>query len=372
MRYGKKIGGDNRIQAWISLHFVRPNFLPLVFMVSFVAVIVTSGRVFDFPVSLNFYTGMTFFILAPSLAILALCAACFVTLLKNRPDRPAVFLFTKLIEDWRLLERIASGLPIFLGLPIVFSAFTSYKSAMGKIVPFYADPYALAFDRMIHGTDPWRLLHFATGFPFATKIIDIIYIFWFLAVLGVISIVIFVLRDERLRSQYLSAFMLSWILVGCLAATLLSSAGPCYYSAFYASDPYADLFHYLDQVGEIYPLKVLGSQEMLLKYYTQNVTGFGAGISALPSMHVAVTVLNGIFLSKINRVAGIAAWIFAAIIFVGSVHLGWHYAIDGYAAALLVFPIWFIAGKLADRFEPPDKFEKYLVNMIEKLEPFRS
>lgn len=205
---------------------------------------------------------------------------------------------------------------------------------------------------MIHGTDPWRLLHLIFGFPLATAGIDFIYTLWFLVIFIVLSLTIFVLANERLRSQYLVAFILCWSLIGGLSATLLSSVCPCYYSAFYASNPYADLFAYMAHVREIYPLWALDTQERLLNAFERGGMVFGEGISALPSMHVAIAVLNGIFLSQINRYACWAAWIFAAIIFLGSVHLGWHYAVDGYVADLLVIVIWMGAGKLTNLFEP--------------------
>ena len=40
--------------------------------------------------------------------------------------------------------------------------------------------------------------------------------------------------------------------------------------------------------------------------------------------------------------------VFAALIFVGSIHLGWHYAIDGYAGAAVALVCWWVAGKIVD------------------------
>ena len=206
----------------------------------------------------------------------------------------------------------------------------------------------MALDSMIHGTDPWRLLQPIIGFPLITEVFNFFYNLWFFATNIILCLVIFLLEDNRLRTHYLAAFILSWILIGGLFATLLSSVGPCFYSAFYPGDPYAELIAYLDHVNEIYPVWARTLQKLLLESYKQDEMGFGVGISALPSMHIAVVVLNAIFLSKVHRLAGVAAWIFAAIIFVGSVHLAWHYAVDGYLAALLVIIIWFGAGKLVD------------------------
>ena len=38
--------------------------------------------------------------------------------------------------------------------------------------------------------------------------------------------------------------------------------------------------------------------------------------------------------------------LYAVAILVGSVHLGWHYAIDGYVAAIMVWVIWMVSGRL--------------------------
>jgi hypothetical protein len=41
-----------------------------------------------------------------------------------------------------------------------------------------------------------------------------------------------------------------------------------------------------------------------------------------------------------------------AVVLVGSVHLGWHYAVDSYAAIVVTVPIWLIAGWAARRIAP--------------------
>ena len=67
----------------------------------------------------------------------------------------------------------------------------------------------------------------------------------------------------------------------------------------------------------------------------------------MPSMHVAEAVLFAILGWKANRWLGEALTLFALITQVGSVHLGWHYAIDGYLAAVAVVPIWLLGGWIA-------------------------
>ncbi|KOF20170.1 hypothetical protein AC244_09805 [Ensifer adhaerens] len=67
----------------------------------------------------------------------------------------------------------------------------------------------------------------------------------------------------------------------------------------------------------------------LLELYEADQARLGSGISAMPSVHVGLVVLNTLFSSSLNRWLGFIGWAFAAIIFYGSVYAGWHHAVDG-------------------------------------------
>jgi len=71
------------------------------------------------------------------------------------------------------------------------------------------------------------------------------------------------------------------------------------------------------------------------------------GISAFPSMHNAIAVIIALAGRKIGRGIGWALTIYALLIFLGSIHLGWHYAVDSYAAIALALLAWHVAGALA-------------------------
>ncbi|WP_352599348.1 phosphatase PAP2 family protein [Mesorhizobium sp. M0488] len=73
------------------------------------------------------------------------------------------------------------------------------------------------------------------------------------------------------------------------------------------------------------------------------------GISAFPSIHVASSVLFALYATRLSPRLGVAMWIFAAIIMLGSVVLGWHYAPDGYAGILISVAIWKITGVVLSR-----------------------
>jgi uncharacterized membrane protein len=61
---------------------------------------------------------------------------------------------------------------------------------------------------------------------------------------------------------------------------------------------------------------------------------------------LAIVTLNALMLSSLNRVVGVFAWVYVVLIQVGSVFLGWHYAVDGYFSIAAVSLIWWAVGKV--------------------------
>jgi membrane-associated phospholipid phosphatase len=111
-------------------------------------------------------------------------------------------------------------------------------------------------------------------------------------------------------------------------------------------DPYGPLMDWLREAGQSYPIWSVAVMDELWRNY---LTGHGVvnGISAMPSMHVGTSVLFAMLgFASGKRWAGWLLAIFAALIFIGSIHLGWHYAIDGYAGALVAAFGWWAAGRL--------------------------
>jgi hypothetical protein len=270
---------------------------------------------------------------------------------------------------WRLVgteflcrDRILLALPILLIWPVLMRAFSLVKALIPAVQPFYLDPFFHRLDRVLHfGYDPWTLLQPLLGFPIVTYVINLLYALWLFVMYFAILQQIATLRDRRMRLQFLLSSVLAWTLLGGLAATLLSSAGPCYYALVVGTpDPYAAQITYIRETVQNTRLSLFGfehqldliavnAQDLLWSYYQAGDFGFGRGISAAPSMHVASTWLLARLAQTYGRRAAVAGWSFFAVILVGSVHLAWHYAVDAYLAIAGAWVLWRLTGWWLDR-----------------------
>ena len=268
-----------------------------------------------------------------------------------RPPRLAWYLHQQIKSQFLTTERIAAVIPVLLLYPVFISTFGVFKASITAIQPFAWDAQLAEWDRVLHGGyQPWEWLQPLVGHPFATDIIDTLYLLWFYVCGGVLFWQIVSLRRPHLRMQFLLTQVLVWMVLGNVAATALSSAGPAYYGHVTGlPDPFMPLMDYLRGAGEVATTNAVIIQDKLWESYLEYGNRVRYGISAMPSMHVAVAFLNAFLGFAVSRRLGLALGAFAVIILIGSVHLGWHYAIDGYAAILGTYVIWRGVGWLLAR-----------------------
>lgn len=299
----------------------------------------------NIPISVALYN--LAFLRAGSVVIAILFAVISVRVLLERPQRPFLALRARL-EANELSNRIIIGLPVALVLPIFFSLFTSIKVGLSKITPFYADTTIIAIDRTIHGgVDAWQILHPLLGYGPIISGLNSFYNLWFVEMFVVLFCVTFSTSNERLRSQYLMAFVLAWALLGNLAASIFASVGPAFVMPYYGDATFSPLMNHLQTIDAVYPLWALKTQGALLANAALGGPQFGSGISAFPSLHVAVAALNAIYLWRFGGLLRWGSVIFLIAIQLGSVHLAWHYGIDGYASMLATPIIWAAAGLIS-------------------------
>lgn len=261
-------------------------------------------------------------------------------------------LFTKIKNDiWKMLtlERIFNFVWMFMIYTIFADNYRSVKT-MGQ----YLHPFA--WDRMISNCDqwlhfnhyPWEWLQPILGYSVVSSALSVFYHTWFFVMICVVLWQASSL-NIKLRMQFFLAFFLCWIFLGGAMAIFFSSAGPVFYGkVLHLSEnqnPYSALMEYLHLANLQHSVLVLDVQEKLWQSFVMKAADAPiSGISAMPSMHVSMSVLFALVGYRANRYLGMALWLFAGIIFLGSIHLAYHYALDGYVSCLFTVLIWKLAG----------------------------
>ncbi len=218
--------------------------------------------------------------------------------------------------------------------------FSFMKCSIPALLPFYADPALARFDLALHGgTDPWRIAHALIAPTTGTALLPFYLEVWSAIAVG-FPIFIAVLDSDRDRiRRFMTLYLIIWIGLGNILATLVSSAGPVFYDALLASDRFADLTGALQASG--IRASFIGTvQAYLWMAYSTQQALFGSGISAFPSVHLAIATLGALYLWERSRWLAPVGVAFVAIIQFLSVYTGFHYAIDGYFSVLFVLVVW--------------------------------
>jgi PAP2 superfamily len=283
-------------------------------------------------------------------------------IITERPKSPITVLSIRLGSFIRTPSNWLIPVINFLALANLLQSYTVLKKIMTTLKPFTWDEKLLMADKWLHfGVDPWRITHTIFGSDFMTYAINLNYHGWFPVVFGFLAWGILGRKHEKLRAQFLLSAMALWIISGNLVAIYFSSAGPCFFEHLdFANGQYYQplmqkLVHShttLLAQGWYRGLPAIPLQQTLWADYVSSGDMFGGGVSAFPSMHVAMAVTVALAASRLHRWIGALAWLFAFFIQIGSVHLGWHYAVDGYASTLLAILFWKVSGKILKSTAP--------------------
>jgi hypothetical protein len=229
-------------------------------------------------------------------------------------------------EEYLTLQLGYDLLKTLVLIKLVVLTYGTIKLAIPRIHPGLHDLQLLRIDRWLHGgVDPATASVGLLGAPLVTRAIDVLYVGWYFV--KVTTLVVFVLtKDRRLHAQFFGAYYSLWI-VGGLAALLLPSLGPVYVRP--------------ETFASLHKPWATALQQHLVQHYPQ--AGASAtcptliyeGIAAFPSLHVAAAALFTCFLMRVSRPLALLMALFTVVTQIGAVHLGWHYAVDGYAGVLL-------------------------------------
>lgn len=248
--------------------------------------------------------------------------------------------------------RMISGFVLLGSICLLMGMFTAIKTSFGFTYGFVHDVWQADLDAILFlGFEPWQLLFTPFQSVWLQAIIEANYnVIWHLITFGTMFFFAISRPGSAFRMRYLACFILSWILIGNLFASLFISAGPAFYGLVTGDE--ARFGPQLEGLALYKDSTAVMLQEFLWSSYTSGHSGFGTGISAFPSMHVAATALNMIFAFEVSRRLGIIATIYAIFVLYSSVYLAWHYAIDGLFSALVVYGLYWLTKK-AFASKPP-------------------
>jgi PAP2 superfamily len=277
----------------------------------------------------------TYVTLAALLTVLVLLAALsreMWRMVRSGEERPAACLAGKIAKHWSELLIYAAGFQL---VALQVAALTWIKGMLPLVIPFWADPYLARIDFALFAGDPSRFLRWAI------PLVEPVYISWLLVKVAAL-IAILSLPASAGKSRAMMAYFLTVGVVGVCGQFLISSAGPLFYSRLGFGDAYEPLLAGLAHSGR----NTIGMADYLWSTYSGEAARVGTGISAMPSMHVAVAVW--IFLAA-RKMAPKIKWIafaYALLIFVGSFTLGWHYVSDAVIGAAAALAAWKAAALL--------------------------
>jgi hypothetical protein len=262
--------------------------------------------------------------LLASLALAGLIGAgSILRMMRSGIEHPIARCLHFLRQNAKPLAFIGLGMAL-AGLNMI--AFMWVKPLLNYVVPFWADPYLAGVDRQIFGTDPWQLLAWLNVTPLA-------YFYhrgWF-ALMILVLLKVLMNPPSSQKSAILLTYFLLWSIFGPVLHCLLPAAGP----VFYARLGYGDAFSGLVMEPETRRLA-----DYLWRTYSDQTFGAGAGISAMPSLHIATTGWMIIATRQFAPRWMLPMSVAGTLIFLLSVSLGWHYAVDGIFGVAGAYAIW--------------------------------
>lgn len=252
-----------------------------------------------------------------------------------------LFVVIPLLMGWRRFVANLGPLGYAFAASILLqTGFSLVKPTIPVVIPFYADTALAGFDNWLHGgVDPWILTHRIGEWLPMESILPIYMTGWLVPAIGMAVILAIADNDPERQARFLTLYLVCWILIGNILAFVGSSVGPVYYDALLNSDRFVALTVALKESG-VTASSIGYVQQKLWEAYAVKGNALGIGISAFPSVHVAVAAVVALYLMERSRWLVIPGVAFLATIFFLSVYTGYHYAVDGYVSMIVIVACW--------------------------------
>jgi len=276
--------------------------------------------------------------------IAVVCIDAGIVLARYRPASPSAFLGVRYTTPELRTATLAS-LPMLAVCTVLLPYFSKMKAAIPLFNDYTWDATFIAWDRAIFfGQDAWEVMQPVLGYPIVTATLALLYHLWLLLLYPGVLWFAFARMDQTVRRRFFLTYVLSWTVVGGAMATAFASVGPCFVGPLLGDRTFDAQMAYLNSANAEVPVMTLRVQQMLLDWFYADANGLGSGITAMPSMHVAIAFL--FWLAMRQAAPRAAAWfgLFFAITWVSSVHLAYHYAVDGLVSVIAVTLLWQLSG----------------------------
>ena len=250
-----------------------------------------------------------------------------IKMARSGDERPLAILWSRLKSKQTLFVAVGT---LLLAENLLF--FCIIKPQLGQLVAFTADPLLADIDYYLFGADPWLLIEW-----FKHPGMELIYHRgWFLW-LAFVAVYLLSLPSSREKDRLLISYMMLWSIFGPLVHLMLPAAGPVFFDELGFGDRFTGL-------------RQSDSSQTVATYlwtgYSGKIFYPAGGISAMPSLHLTTMFWSLIAIRNTRWLAfGIA---FTTYIFLGSIAIGWHYAVDGLAGAVGALVCYWAAGAFAD------------------------
>lgn len=257
------------------------------------------------------------------------------------------------LERFYKRDFLVSGVLLVVMTLLFQSVYLSLKTSFTDFVPFHADEWLMHADRALHfGNIPWKLIAPVFSNAAAVHATDLLYTFWLLLNLFIVLQQAFAAKTPELRATFFLSYYIVWILLGTVIALAASSAGPCYFQHVSSQpNPYDGQMTFLNSLHQENELYALSFQSTLWENHAKNLGGIVNGISAFPSVHVAMAVIFALVGRHYGRAVRWSSYAYVVIIMIGSIVLNWHYAVDGYASIMLTPVIWMLCRYAVARYK---------------------
>ncbi|MEO9463321.1 MAG: phosphatase PAP2 family protein [Marinomonas sp.] len=279
------------------------------------------------------------------------CIDATVQLVRHKPQSPIAHMKARYSSPTARYAFVAALPLLFMSIAII-PFFSKMKAAIPLFNPYSWDDTFVAWDQAIFfGKDAWEVLQPVLGFPIITAFLAVLYHLWMLLLYPGCLFFLYANIDEKLRRQFFLSYALSWSMIGGVMATMLSSVGPVFLGPIMGDTRFDEQMAYLNAANEQIPVLTLGVQELLLEWHVEKTNGLGSGITAMPSMHCAIAFLFWLAMRKVSRGAGLFFGAFFAITWISSVHLAYHYAVDGLVSLIAVAIVWKLSGAIISAWD---------------------